>query len=287
MLQKNYFFYLIILLVILQSCAYTPRNVLYVPEEHNALKVAQKNDIKAAFSTSNFTGEEFKRISHLNAQIAYSPIKHLGVFGNFLNWNSTVSSFIDPSFEISSDYKLGSGAVGGYYLYQTDKQKLRSDSIISLPIGFLFDAYLGIGRGSVENIFSPTSNFSLKMNKPYAQLGIHWQDEFVGISLVHRFGQIQFTEGVFNGNNNQGLSYYQQIEENPKQKFRETSFKLFMGTKEIRGYISFTNVNLTPRELITNGFTYSQPLPHADNITNIGVVLSIDEIYNFLKKNKK
>ena len=290
MLPKNYFFYLILFLVILQSCSSVNRNLYYAPEEHNMLKLAKKNDIKAAISSSSLTNEYVDNHSHLNVQMGFSPIKHLGVFANYLNWkNGNIYNDFQTgqSFDRETNYNTASAAVGGYYLLQTDGQKMRDDTVASLPIGFLVDAYVGAGRGRVKNTFSPSANSLLKFYKSYGQLGIHWQDEYVGLSLVHRFGQLNFFGGVLNGNSEEAALYFLHLQENQKQKFRETSFKLFMGTKEVRGYINVTIVNLNtiiPYDNTT--FFYTSRLPQVESLLNVGVVLSINEISGFLKKLK-
>ena len=104
MLQKNYFFFLFILIVILQSCSYSSRRIYYAPEEHNALKLAKKNEVKTAFSTTNLTSEEYSNTKNFNAQIAYSPVKHLGVFGNFTNWKNSGNNFDFPDYQPTSHY---------------------------------------------------------------------------------------------------------------------------------------------------------------------------------------
>ena len=286
MLLKNYFFCLIGLLFILQSCS-SSRSIYYAPEESNMLKLAQENDIKAAVSTS----QNIDDFSQINAQIAYSPIKHLGIFGNFLNWNNSGSFYnsqANQRFDGKNNYKIGSAAIGGYYLLQTEGQKMRDDTVASLPIGFLFDVYTGIGRGRVKNEFSPTSDSFLKFNKTYSQIGIHWQDEYVGLSMVYRFGQLNFIGGVLNGNSDDAAEYFLYLRENQKQKFRETSFKLFMGTKEVRGYVNVTIVNLDRQNIFNNGFRnfYSQGLPSVQSVMSIGVALNIDNVKNLFKKSK-
>jgi len=280
MLQNHPFLFCILLLVLLQSCSSSPNNIYYAPEEHNMLKLANKNDIKAALSSSSLTRESSVE-SNLNVQAAYSPIKHLGVFGNFISWNNRNNNAPDNNGSI---YKIGSAAVGGYYLLENKNQKIRNDTLNSLPLGFLVDIYLGGGLGKVDNYYREASESFINFNKTYGQIGIHWQDEYVGLSWVMRFNKIYFRKGVFNGKNDRGIGHFQYIQQYQNFNFRESTLKLFMGNKEARAYVSWTNV--VNRDIFLDNINYISSLPSVDSVWNLGVVFGISDIFQSIKENK-
>jgi len=282
MFQKNQFCIIIVMILLLSSsCVHIPTNSYYIPSEPNMLKLAKKKDLKISASTNKipFLSENVDE-NFFNTQVGYSPINHLGIVANHFQWNSIV-----PFDEHLRGTKSSSSsiALGGYNIFQTAKQKRRTVRYNTAPIGFLLEMYAGYGRGKIDNHYAGKDNLLLKYNKPYMQIGYHWQDEFVGLSWVYKVGKINYKEGTYSPNlsqEQQGSFPFLKIQENTNYSFRESSFKVFMGKKEIKGYIGLTTTE-------TFSPDPSFKLLHGTNMVYTGVTISIDEFYNRFLKNKK
>lgn len=277
--EKKFLFIFIVLL--LQSCADMPRNPYYIPNESNSLLLAQKNEIKVAVSTINLNNKIDSPLGKfVNAQIGYSPIKHLGIYANHLRWNR---SAVSNGFDWGNNYEFDNIALGGYYLFQTESIKNRNLEFPNIPIGILTDFYLGYGKGKVSNIYPESDESFYNFTQPYGQLGIHWRDKNFGLSWIFQVGRINFANGRYDVQQSaaqRGLFTYENILADNSFRYRASTYKIFAGSKSVRTYLTLTiaDSSLGDRQYY---------LPHGTDMASAGVVLNIDHAYRFLFKKGK
>lgn len=277
--KKNIIFFILIVLL-LQSCADMPRNPYYIPNESNSLILAQKNEIKVAVSTVNLNQRIDDPAGKLvNAQIAYSPIKHLGIYANHLRWNRTAET---NGFDWGNNYSYDNLALGGYYLFQSEIMKKRNADFGNFPIGILFDFYMGYGKGKVDNIYPESDEAHYNFTQPYGQMGIHWQDKNIGLSWVFQIGRINFADGLYTVNQSglqNGFRAYESILEDNSFRYRASTFRFFAGSKTIRAYATYTvaDSSLGDRQYY---------LSHGTDMVALGLVLNIDHAYRFIFQKK-
>ena len=245
----------------------------YAPDEGNMLTLSQKKDLNFSGSvpSSVILGDD--NFEQFNFQLGYSPIKHLGIFSSYFNYSN-------KGYTLSKDskIKLPSLAIGGYYLIQSKKQKIRSDTTNNLPAGILLDLYSWYGKGQLTNNFEDGGNSTLDFHKYFIQGGIHWQDEIVGINTTYKFGGTNYFQGIINGpftdEDNKNL---RNIVDNNTFLFREFSFKFYVGARGFRTYAGFTNLN----------FFDKNPFNHRKQIRYLGIVFDIDTLYKIIKNKEK
>ena len=147
----------------------------YVPPQHNIPMLANGGEGKVgtSFSLPQFGvgGLSF------DAQLSYSPIKHLGITADgmyFSGGNST------------NDYS-GNGIVGnvglGYYAMASEKWGV--------------DIYTGIGKGSIKMNQDSLKFFSSDLTRYYIQPGVFYKNKRFNFGMVFRISYVQYDDMMF------------------------------------------------------------------------------------------
>lgn len=199
MKNKTTFTYLIFFVVIIfiSSCA-VKNNHYYVPSEGNVLTLSERNDLKVSASTSiNDNG-----IS--NIQVGYSPIKHIGLFGSWMNQKDGkgVYPFDFSISENSNTASYRSVAIGGYFFKKRDTyySTLIPKKYLEQG-GFLVDLYVGVGEGKFKRNYESLRAFvDFEHQKIFGQIGWHYKFRSLGISYIFKAGQVQFNNVLVHGN---------------------------------------------------------------------------------------
>ena len=227
MLSKLSFLLGFITIVLFASCGSInstniPQNY-FLPQEGNALKVKEKNDLSVSGGYSFFTRTTFdnpfftpgagpvvfpspglnssnpnyeSKTRRGSFQAAYSPFKHLGLFGHH---SFSKSSDADNTFHKSH---LTGGGIGTYYYhngFQRPPKRLKPGQEPK-PTNVLFDLYAGYSLGAINNryVFT-TGNTSMNFQKYYLQGGAHWIGRQVSLSFTLKAGKVNYYNGIING----------------------------------------------------------------------------------------
>ena len=205
MSNQNIFFLGIIVIVLFSSCEST-QHAFFVQHEANTLKLKKEKDIivtGGALTSNNVSylgsNENATRHRRFGIQAAYSPIKHLGIFG--VHSRLKLSDPNSPSITYHKSHVTG-GGVGTYYYFkfhQRPAHKVLPGRAIKYT-KILFDLYGGYTYGKLENeYFFPPADAVMNYQKFYLQGGIHWEGTFWSFSYVHKWGRTNFLNGVING----------------------------------------------------------------------------------------
>ena len=276
-----------ILLTIFLLSACSPKSnssIHYSPNEANLLKVIEEKDFKISGSIKNgIENEDDDR--YFAFQAGYSPKQNIGISGGYF--------LLKPRrrFRDNSLFQMANLSAGGYYLWQpgnsyykskTEKNRWRSSKNkygrFLMPFGFLFEAYGGIDLGKMKHtrrrnsssIFSDTETSRLNLIRYFVKTGVHFQDNIFGLSLVSKFGFMDYYKGVLDieGGSSTGLaSYFDEAIMFNHGFFFEPGFNIHFGTQTIRGYFGGT----IP-------FSFKDGLDKKEKLWNIGLVVDIDNL---------
>ena len=242
--------YLFVSVLFFASCGSASHH-FYATDEGNILALREEKDLKASGGytphLNSLPG------NNINAQVGYSPIKHLGIQSSFFRIRNSFKGVEDIAKNVYQ-YNF-SGAVGGYYfksakakeIFGDDEDGLTSFESATEGKGLLFDGYIGYSRGAVDNFyFGETGKVELDFQKFYVQGGFHIFLDKVGASFTLRGGQLNYLDSSkANGKLSASqLRKVEIIEENNPFLFLESALKISVGkpTAPIRAYLTLAGV---------------------------------------------
>lgn len=170
------YLYTLLLFAMLSSCShsyYSPSdNILINLKEKNEVKVVgtlvpKPNIMKPSPREKALTG---------SLQIGYSPIKHFSVVGSYFNLSE---EYVRPA-NGSKTFNNWNLALGVYHFFDfieiaKKNNRLESSSKkLSKTNGLLLNLYVGYGQGNASNTYVYKGTSSLKFEKYFAQIGLHY-----------------------------------------------------------------------------------------------------------------
>ena len=254
--------YIFVIALFFSSC----NNAYYVSEEVNTLQLSEKKDIKFALSNDPNSLPAYN--TNYNFQIGYSPIRNVGLYASQSKKNKR-----------SSTYRSFRQFAVGTYLFK-EKPLVVQDSFDTkfvLKEGWLFDFYLGYGRGALHSeTIRPTNHYyHFDFGKLSAQSGIHWIGKAYGVSLFYKMNRLNFYQGNVLGKIEGATEMLvQRIIDKQKHTTHEVNLHTYMGFRYLKTYI---NANL-----VFNDFNQQEFDPYP--LFNFGFILNIDEVIESLKK---
>lgn len=247
-------FILFVNILLFSAC----HNSYYFPKEVNDLKLKNQDDLNASIS---FTP------NGRNLQLGYSPIKHLGIFGNHFKK--------DNNNNWGSIWKENTIGVGSYFFQKKKNPSSKQFSLLrghGFTPGILLDGYAtySFGQWGYQREFF----YNFYFRKIAFQTGIHFQDSLGCISVFYRIGRTKYHR-VDLGNNIAGnaLDHARANIENNTFTPHTFAINFTMGIKQVRTYF---NLNF-----ITNDFDLLGNKPYLSG--NLGFTANLNEIYQTFK----
>ena len=240
----------IIAIVLLSSCSTTLPQSYFIPHEGNTLRLQEKKELKVSsglmvnnhshviVNPVTFLSQTIKsKQASTSFQLAYSPIKHLGVFGMHSRIRLKAPENATINFHKS---QLTAGGVGTYFSYRAKQRpasKIKLNSTQKYN-NFIIDLYGGYAFGSLENHYNnPTGNTKMDFRKYYLQGGIHWEAGRWTSALVYKIGNAYFNNGIISGQpNNLNDAPIQAVLNHDRLFFNEFTFKLDYNIKDVLLY---------------------------------------------------
>lgn len=253
--------------ICLTSCKVTDQHY-YIPNENKVIRLSERNDVKISGTIS------LSESSIQNFQIGYSPIKHLGIVGTYLNQknnsNNYPLSYKDERIENVMSYQ--DIAIGGYFF---KKKKYHYSSWIPKDLleesGLLIDFYVGIGRGEIfRNYISFSSEATFNFKNTFAQLGLHYRFYGLGVSYNFGYGKLNYSKlEIYANRFRLSLNAFDELLNDNNPNSFESTFRVEYGMR-------FGKLTL-------NYSTYRQHFNFVDDLkrayTSIGIVVDIDEFF--------
>lgn len=277
------------------SCATSIPQSLFLPHEGNTLKLKEKDDflVSGGFFNNTTTYNSFTfpttpfpsptnnsiryRKNSLSLQAAYSPIKHLGVFGSHSRYKASDADFNSTVYHKSHLTGIGAGTYYFFQFYQRPPDKVLPGRKIKYT-RVLFDLYGGYTLGKLRNwYFLPEADNKMNFQKFYIQGGIHWEGTYWKFSYTHKVGRTNFFNGIINGKfADENESALQAIINKNNLLFQEPSVRLEGEVNGFGIYGQLTGGNIT--EFRSNSIP--NPLIH------LGVVVDIQQARKHFSKIK-
>ena len=251
----------------ISSCKVTDQHY-YIPAENNNIRLTERNDLKVSGTVS------FSEASIGNFQIGYSPIKHLGIVGSYLDQRNSSNAYplSYKDGDILNVMTYQDIAIGGYFFKKKENnlsswipKKWLEES------GWGIDFYVGIGSGDIfRDYISFSSDATFHFNKSFAQLGLHYRFHGLGVSYSFSYGKLNYDKlEVYANPFRLPLGVFDELinDNNPNS---------FEGTLRVEYGMRFGKINL-------NYTTYRQNINFVDDLkrayTSIGIVVDIDEFF--------
>ena len=234
-------------ILFLTSCGSASHH-FYATDEGNLMALREKKDLKVSAGytphINSLPG------NNINFQLGYSPIKHLGIHGNFFRIRNSFDGIEDVKKNV---YQHNYGGAIGTYLFKAakiseviDEESGETTYTPAKGKGLLFDAYVGYNQGNIKNIFfGESGTIELDFQKFYLQGGIHIFLDKIGASFALKYAQLNYTNGkAFGRLTVAELDKADEIEENNPFNFLESTLKISIGKPQapIRGYLTIAGV---------------------------------------------
>jgi len=257
------------LLLSISSC-----NTAFQAHQDMVLTLSERGDIKATGSI-NKTKEVDESVS-FNGQIAYSPIKHLGLSAKYFSYSELLEDNFDPF--VSNTSKTVNGgftefAIGGYInpeiitLGDDMDQKLG----VLMPMKFTADLYIGGGRGDMNVRYASSAHEYVRYNRLFGHIGLHFQWKIIKLSYAFKLISLDYKEINLTGDgSDENYNAALKLKEKNPFFYRSSSLRMQMGPRHAQVYVEM-NFNSLP-EYMRNLYFY-------EKIGGIGLIVDINEFY--------
>ncbi len=183
--MKKLYLVAVPVLLLASSCS----RYYYQPNAVNAPMFTNGNQFHIAGSGSSSDYEvngDGGKSKKFDLQLAYSPIKHLGVIGNYSTWSFRPDVIDFSKAHVDADAHLAELGIGGYLTSGQGFSK------------FVSDLYVGGGAGSIK------SDVNMDVRRIFIQPGIGFRHPIVEVGLNMRISNVKFSNLDDNG---RGVGY--------------------------------------------------------------------------------
>lgn len=279
-MKTKLYLFIFLLPLFLNSCS----RYHYSPDDGNMLAVRSENDIHLS---AGWNSGRFKDSSnHFNFQVAYSPIKHLGITNSFFYKRD----YLRNDNTGSGEGHIWNGAIGGYYELEKfgfprlntpwgalgrprrSLPRVIEDERYFMRQGNLFEFYLGHSFGVSHNYYSNGRGFAdVNFRKTYGQFGWHWFNDLGGLSYTFKFGQLNFVEASsFGPLTASDLDRLKVLENKSRFFVRESTVRFHFGVRHARCFFNIT---------VLKGHSDLDLLGVDNSNFGMGVIIEIDEFF--------
>ncbi len=185
--------------------------VAYIPNPISTPLFTDKNQFKAFANTANL-------------QLAFSPIKHVGVMLNGMrrNFNDAIFSNDHQFYRAGKGY-LAEAGIGGYG---------------RLNQWLILESYVGIGTGKINKVIG-TEYFKSEGNRNFIQLNLGYRDPYFELAISTRYSLVNY-KNVFTNLTEEGLRLNNLYHlEKYKWSFIEPTLTLSKGVEYMKIQLQF------------------------------------------------
>lgn len=231
-MKKNLILIFLVPIFVVTSC----NRVYYIPSTQNVPLLTESTDFRlsgtATFGQS-FIGADF--------QVAYSPIKHLGIMANGF-WGSEDGEDVFQTTNLNTGRFLEFG-LGGYY-----------------PISDFstFEAYGGYGKGTINYSWSFNNPTAINYDRIFMQFTAGIKQDIFEIAITDRFSFVNYTNISQLEKHSSFNDYYKNVPTRSNYLFQEPSVTLRVGFPLIKYQTQIQrNFQMTGSDLAHNTYVVS------------------------------
>ncbi len=272
--------YLPLVLLLSLSCLSSCGHYFYAPSENGLLNIQEGGDLKIGGSISGGSQEEEGRRRSLSGQLAYSPIKGIGIQAGATLWRDQ-GAFVEDNFWAgATDSDFGDIALGNYWLLNKNHPTAENG------LKFIWDNYVGFGSGNIQHRQEPDAGYELDLHKYFFQTHISVSmNDRISFGIFFRPTWINYRQasvyGSLSSNIVDDIEYLKTI---PFPLFMETGFNIQGGWERVQfSFSSRIQTNQANSGQMNNNF---RQIPVVPLTANLGIVLDVDDFFT-KKKDKK
>ncbi|MBE8712999.1 hypothetical protein [Sphingobacterium hungaricum] len=248
---------LVLLLISISSC----NRYYYQPNAVNAPMLSNRNDAKILVSGNGGVGTSSSgdySSEVINLQASYSPLKYVGLMGNYANYRYDTYEEVPEDGEVDAHANLLEGGIGGYY------------PIILNEKGFklVADTYVGYGAGKLN------SDVKMNFDRIFIQPGINLTTPFFDAGFAARISGIKYSD--FNSNGM--LQFY--VEQQGLQDITSKRHFFFEPAITLRGGYKFVKGQL---QVVRSASLNNLDWKYNDTMFTLGLFISIEEFFKLKK----
>ncbi len=264
------------------------RNYYYVPSPSNTLGLSEKGDFKFSGGIREMKEFENQQKSY-NLQMGFSPLKNIGVYGNYFEIASKPKVFLDTGVldNYGAQWDIGIGAYRNI-AFPNFSKKIRNPKLFKPNNTFLLETYFSYGRGSIKNSYIEGGSSVVNFQRFGWQAGLQLKLKLGSLGISGLLGQIDYSNvsiDISNIDTNVSLGFWDDIALlNDWDPLFFTGYNIYydIGIKQVRFYVSLTYHHFPGiKELQATDYLVNRYI-------NTGIVIELDEIYKETwRKNKR
>ncbi len=261
------------LLFLLSSCN---RNFYYAPNPANTLGLSEAGDVKISGGTAK---QNERRVFNLQGGI--SPLKHLGIYGNYQKIQSNVqvneySLFGTTHTEVTDNYgEQWDVGIGGYKELYTKKISKEADTPYLNSSGLFLDGYLSYGQGNISNLYYNGSTSKMSFKRYQLQLGTQLKLNIASIKYSLLLGSLDYEKALLTGEiGTSDMNNINLLIERDPYFYRGYNLNLELGFRMLRYYFSITHHNLPD---------INEQVPIHSSMFQAGLIFELDEFYKLFR----
>jgi len=153
------------------SASLAAQHFYYAPNAAHIPTLTDRND--ASFTLGVGRGSGFRA---LEAQVAYSPIRHVGIMFNYFGAGEKA---VEQQKEIGGLQRFAEGGIGAYQHSEKGTASL----------------FVGYGQGFVHNFYGQERYSRFQITRMFVQPSLMYHDKYFRGGLALRFNHLVYTDG--------------------------------------------------------------------------------------------
>lgn len=261
-MNKSLLFLFIIPFIALTSCT----RYYYKPNGVNTPLFTDGGQAHIGLAGSTGDGDGAGTTNFFDVQASVSPIRHLGIIGNYSTYAFNPDAPDPASGNVQARAQLIEGGVGGYYALGNRKVKM------------VVDLYGGGGTGSIR------SDVDMDVTRLFLQPGIGMHSPWVDAAFNMRFSRIMYRNLDDNGRGNNYLISHQLMDiYNNNRRIDQGGYSFFEPTFTVRAGYKFAKAQF--QMVISHPVNYV-PWHYNGARFTAGFYLSIEDIIELARTGK-
>lgn len=254
-------------LLIVPAIAFTScTRYYYKPNGVNTPLFTDGGQAHIGLGGSTGDGDGAGTTNFFDVQASVSPIRHLGIIGNYSTYAFNPDNPDPVSGNVQARAQLIEGGVGGYYALGQKKVKM------------VVDLYGGVGTGSIR------SDVNLDVTRLFLQPGIGMHSPWVDAAFNMRFSRVMYNNLNDNGRGQNYLVNKQLIDQyNGNRRIDQGGYSFFEPTITVRAGYKFAKAQF---QMVLSHAVNNVPWHYNGSRFTAGFYLSIEDIIEAAQNNR-